>query len=72
MKSLTLIVALLSLSACATCERHPAVCATAGAIVVGSIVLTLNMQGDHTGAPARSFSPGHGPQCRPGSAPICN
>ena len=28
----------LSLSACATCERHPVICATAAAVIVGSAV----------------------------------
>jgi hypothetical protein len=53
MKILTLLAALLSLSACATCERHPYVCATAGAIVVGSIAYTLEMHSDrHNSAAA--------------------
>jgi hypothetical protein len=60
MKSITLIAALLSLSACATCERHPAVCATAGAIVIGSVVYTLNMQSDRHASP-----PGFHPLCAP-------
>ena len=70
MKSLMLAVVLLSLSACATCERHPYVCATAGAIVVGSIVYSLNMRSDPTAA--RSISPSHNPQCRGSTPPLCN
>lgn len=59
MKSLTLIVTLLSLSACATCERHPYVCATAGAIVVGSVAYTLEMNDSQHRQPAPNLSALH-------------
>lgn len=32
----------LSLSGCATCREHPAVCSVAAAVVVGSVVATLD------------------------------
>lgn len=58
MKILTLLVVVLSLSACATCERHPTMCAVGGAIVVGSIAYTLEMHSDrHTLAAAIATRP---------------
>ena len=52
MKIITLLIVVLSLSACATCERHPYVCAVGGAIVVGSIAYTLEMHSDRQNSAA--------------------
>jgi hypothetical protein len=48
MRTLTLLVVLLSLSACATCERHPLACTVAGAIVVGSIAASYGAHDNRT------------------------
>lgn len=63
MKILTLLVVVLSLSACATCERHPIACAAAGAIVVGSVAYTLEMNDSSHRDPGIHMN--HGPQLRP-------
>lgn len=49
MKTITLF-ALLALSGCATCERHPIACSAAGAIVVASVALSIGHSDDERGA----------------------
>ncbi len=56
-----LATATLALAGCATCREHPAMCATAGAVIVGGAVLAAqgggssatanNVRGWHTNQP---------------------
>jgi hypothetical protein len=43
MKTSLLVSILLALGGCATCQQHPTACAIGSAIVVGSIVYTMEM-----------------------------
>jgi hypothetical protein len=40
MKTLTLVLAVLALTGCATCREHPALCAAGAAIAITSIALS--------------------------------
>lgn len=57
-----LIFSLLVLPGCAVCERHPAACAVAGAVIVGSAVATL--EAHHGGQAGRVVEPRMSP-CDP-------
>jgi hypothetical protein len=48
LKSL-LLAAVLLVSGCATCERHPVACTVAGAIVAGSVAATIEQHHPITG-----------------------
>jgi hypothetical protein len=47
LKVVTLVSALLALGGCATCQNHPYVCAIGGAIIVGSVVATVEAHQGH-------------------------
>jgi uncharacterized protein YceK len=40
MKTLTLVLAVLALTGCATCREHPALCAAGAAIAITSLALS--------------------------------
>ena len=52
---LSLLAVAVSLSGCATCQRHPVACAIAGAIVVGSVVAAIenNRHDQRAGSPSQ-------------------
>jgi hypothetical protein len=63
-----LIAALISISACATCQQHPVACAVGSAVIVGSIAVALEHHHDQQ-THDRQIAPSVGPECRNGVCP---
>lgn len=58
------MVVFLLLGGCATCQTHPVACAIGSAVVVGSIVATVNAHNDRGGVnPIRRGGPGYPSVC---------
>lgn len=44
-------VAALTLSACATCQRHPVACSVSAAVLVGSVIASTSHHGSNAKTP---------------------
>lgn len=55
-----IVIALLALTGCATCQRHPYICAVGGAVIVGSIAASYASDHDRH---AQHFTPLCAPHC---------
>jgi hypothetical protein len=51
------LAALIALGGCATCQQHPVACTIVGAVVVGSVVATIEANEHHRASPTSNTQP---------------